>query len=129
MGKNYAMPIGFFIGLYLDVLTGKQIGISALMYAFIGFLGAYFDKSFSKDSKITILLMAAGCTLAYELIVYLYTIARNQIPLQLLGFIKILLIEVVFNILLTIIFYPLIRRLGYLLEQIFKSKKILTRYF
>lgn len=129
MGKNYAMPIGFLIGIYLDILTGKQIGISALMYTFIGFLGSYFDKSFSKDSKITILLMAAGCTVVYELIVYLYTIARNQIPLQLLGFLKILLIEVVFNILLTIIFYPLIRRLGYLLEQIFKNKKILTRYF
>ena len=129
IGKNYAMPIGFIIGLYLDILTGSKIGISALAFVAIGFLGGYFDKSFSKDSKITILLMTAGCTVFYELIVYLYTIARNQIPLQLLGFIKILLIEVVFNILLTIILYPLIKNIGDFFEQTFKSKKVLSRYF
>lgn len=129
IGKNYAMPIGFIIGIYLDVLTGRQIGISALMYIVIGFLGGYFDKTFSKDSKITILLMVAGCTVLFETIVYVYTIARNQIPLQLFGFIKILLIEVLFNVLLTIILYPLIRKVGYIFEHIFKDKKILTRYF
>lgn len=123
------MPIGFIIGIYLDVLTGRQIGISALVYAVVGFLGGYFDKTFSKDSKITILLMVAGCTFMYETVVYIYTIARNQIPLQLFGFIKILLIEVLFNVLLTIIFYPLIRKVGYIFEHIFKDKKILTRYF
>lgn len=129
VGRNYAIPLGFIIGIYLDVLTGRQIGISAIVYALIGFLGGYFDKNFSKDSKITILLMVAGCTLMFETLVYLYNCARNQIPLQLGGFIKILLIEIVFNILLTIILYPLIRKAGYALEHVFKSKKVLTRYF
>ena len=129
IGKNYAIPLGFIIGIYLDVLTGRQIGISAIVYSIIGFLGGYFDKNFSKDSKITILLMIAGCTVLFETIVYIYTIARNQIPLQLFGFIKILLIEVIFNILLTIILYPLIRKVGYTFEHVFKNKKILTRYF
>lgn len=129
VGRNYAMPLGFIIGIYLDVLAGRQIGISAIIYALIGFLGGYFDKNFSKDSKITILLMVAGCTLLFETIVYLYNCARNLIPLQIIGFIKILLIEIVFNILLTIILYPLIRKVGYMLEHVFKSKKILTRYF
>ncbi len=129
MGRNIAIPYGFICGIYLDMLTGRQIGISAIVFALIGFLGGYFDKNFSKDSKITILLMVAGCTVLFETIVYLYTIARNQIPLQLLGFIKILLIEVIFNILLTIIFYPIIRKTGYFFENTFKKKKFLTRYF
>ena len=99
------------------------------MYAGIGFLGGYFDKNFSKDSKLTILLMVAGTTIAFEMVVYLYTIARNAIPLELLGFIKILIIEVIFNVLLTIILYPLIRKSGYYFEEIFKKKRFLTRYF
>ena len=129
IGKNYAIPIGFIIGIYLDVLTGRQIGISALLYAGIGFLGGYFDKNFSKESKITILLMVAGVTIVYEIINYLYTCARNQIPLQIGGFIKISLIEIIFNVLLTIIFYPLIRKIGYIFEDTFKKKRTLTRYF
>lgn len=129
IGRNVAIPFGFIIGIYLDVLTSSQIGISAIMYAVIGFLGGYFDKNFSKDSKITILLMVAGSTLLFETVVYIYTIARNLVPLQLFGFIKILVIEVLFNILLTIILYPLIRSTGYFLENIFKKKKVLTRYF
>lgn len=129
IGKNYAVPIGFIIGIYLDILTGKQIGISAIMYAGIGFLGGYFDKNFSKESKITILIMVAGMTLFYETINYIYNSARNQIPLQLGGFIKIILIEIIFNVLLTIILYPLIRKIGYFFEDTFKKKNILTRYF
>ncbi len=129
INKNIAIIFGFIIGIYLDILTGRQIGISAVIYALIGFLGGYFDKNFSKESKITILLMVAGSTIIFETIVYIYTIARNQIPLQLFGFVKILLIEVVFNVLLTIILYPLIKKLGYSLENIFKKKRALTRYF
>ena len=129
MGKNMAIPIGFIIGIYLDILTNKQVGISAIMFVTIGFLGGFFYKNFSKDSKITILLMVAGSTILFETIVYLYTSIRYLIPLQILGFTKIVLIEVVFNILLTIILYPLIRKMEYFLEDTFKKRKILTRYF
>ena len=129
IGKNIAMIIGFIIGIYLDILTGKQIGITSIMYIIIGFLGGYFDKNFSKDSKITILLMVAGCTVIFETVVYIYTSVRNLIPLQMWGFIKILLIEVLFNVLLSIILYPLIRITGEFFETAFKKTKILTRYF
>lgn len=127
--RNIAIIFGFVFGIYLDVLTGKQIGISAIMFMVIGFLGGYFDKNFSKDSKITILLMVAGSTFIYETVVYVYTMIRNAVSLEMMGFIKILLIEILFNILLTIILYPLIRKAGYVLENIFKKNKIITRYF
>ncbi len=129
MGRNIGVPFGFIFGIYLDILTGKQIGVASIMYATIGFLGGYFDKNFSKDSKITLLLMVAGSTALFEIVVYIYNIARNLIPLQLLGFTKILLIEILFNVLLTIILYPLIRRLGFFFESTFKKRKFLTRYF
>ena len=129
IGKKYAIPIGFVIGIYIDILTGRQIGISAVMYSAIGFLGGYFDKNFSKESKITILLMVSGMTLLYEVVTYIYNSARNQIPLQVGGFAKIVLIEIVFNVLLTIILYPLIRKAGYFFEDTFKKKNVLTRYF
>lgn len=128
IGKYWAAPIGFIIGIYLDLLTGNQIGIGALSYAVIGFYGGYFDKNFSKESKLTILLMVAGSTTFFEIVVYFYNIIRNAIPLEFLGFIKILLIEVVFNVLLTIIIYPIIKMFGGFCESTFKEKKFSTRY-
>lgn len=129
IGRKVAVPYGFVIGLYLDLLTGKQIGISALLFAVIGFSGEYLDKNFSKESKMTILLMVAGSTVFYETILYIYTIARNSIPLEFFGFMKLLIIEVVFNVLLSIIIYPIIRSTGDFFEQTFRQKKFLTRYF
>ena len=128
-GRNVAITFGFIYGIYLDILTGSQIGIAAIMYAVIGLLGVYFDKNFSKESKITILLMVVGSTFLFETVTYIYTVVRNAIPIQLLGFIKILLIEIIFNVLLTIILYPLIQKSGFFLESTFKKRKFLTRYF
>lgn len=129
IGRSVAIPLGFFCGIYLDMLSGKQIGISAIIFAIIGFVGSYLNKNFSKESKITILLMVAGVTVVFETIVYIYNCARNLIPLQLVGFIKILLIELIFNILLTIILYPLMKKAGLVFENIFKKKETLTKFF
>ena len=42
---------------------------------------------------------------------------------------KILVVEVIYNILLIIILYPLMRNTGYEIEDEIKGDKILTRYF
>ena len=48
---------------------------------------------------------------------------------EFLVFLKVNLIEILYNVLLTIILYPLIQKFGYYLEDLFKDKQILTRYF
>ena len=128
MNKKLAAVCGFILGLYLDVLTNKQVGISAALFAFIGYIAGFLDKTFSKESKITIILMVLGSTFAYETVLYVYTSIFNKIPLDILGFMRILLIELLFNCLLTIILYPMIRNLGIISERIFKESKINTGY-
>jgi len=44
-------------------------------------------------------------------------------------FAKILIIEILYNSILTIILYPLMQKIGYKVEEIFKKPQILTRYF
>ena len=69
----------------------------------------------------------------WEYIFYKKTVEANasllNINLEILPFIKILFIEIIYNLLITIVIYPLIQRLGHALEEIFKTKNILTRYF
>ena len=97
IGKRVAIPFGILTGLYLDILTGSQVGISAILYCLIGFSGEYLEKNFSKDSQITILLMVAGATFSYELVLYIYNIIRNAIPLEIRGVTKILIIEIIWR--------------------------------
>lgn len=62
----YAVGFGIGIGLILDLIYGRAIGITAIMLCIIGYLGAYFDKNFSKESKLKIVLMVIGATIIYE---------------------------------------------------------------
>ena len=99
------------------------------MMCTIGYLGAYFDRNFSKENKITIILMVAISTIIFEIGYY----GMNSIILgfetEILYFVKILAIEVLYNILLTILLYPSIQKVGYSIDRTFKKTNILTRYF
>ena len=128
-GMKVGIPFGFISGLYLDIIIGKKLGPATIMLGLIGLIGGYFDKNFSKDSKITIILMIIGGTCVYEIGNYILQILESSIYIDVLEFIKILLIEVVYNLLLTIILYPLMQKLGYKMEDVFKGQKVLTRYF
>lgn len=128
-GVKIGTAYGIFFGLFLDIVIGRSLGVSSIMYGIVGLLGGYFDKNFSKDSRITMMLMVIGATLLYEIGNYIISIIQLSIQIEILSFIKILLIEVIYNVVLTIILYPIIQKVGYKIEDIFKGQKILTRYF
>ena len=89
-------------------------------------------KSFSEGSfriAPTILLMGIISTIVYEVILYFLQYMFLGINVEVLSFIKILLIEVVYNMLIVIILYPLIKNVGYEIENEVKGDRILTRYF
>lgn len=128
-GIKVGIPFGIISGLYLDFIIGKNIGTFTIMHGVIGIIGGYFDKNFSKDSRITIMLMVIGTTCIYEIGYYILQVIEFSINVEIIRFITILLIEIIYNTILTIILYPIIQKLGYKIEDIFKGQKILTRYF
>lgn len=128
-GKKLGLIFGIIFGFFIDVVIGRQIGISGIMLGIIGLLGEYLDKNFSKESRITIMLMIAATTAIYEIGGYIFNIIALDINVEILQFIRILIIEVIYNLLITIVIYPLIQKIGHALEEVFKTKNILTRYF
>lgn len=129
IGKKLGLIFGIIIGIYLDLLVGKAIGISGAMLGIAGLLGEYLDKNFSKDSRVTILLMVIGSTIIYELGCYIFQVFKWNITIEFIPFVKTLIIETIFNAVLVIILYPLMQKAGYYLENLFKNKSVLTRYF
>lgn len=128
-GRKIGMILGIIFGLILDFLIGQKIGITGIVLGAIGLLGGYFDKNFSKDSRITLMIMVIGATFLFEFIIYIINSILLSYGLELMAFLRTIIIEIVFNTLLTIILYPILQNLGYKIEEIFKGSKILTRYF
>lgn len=128
-GESRGIALGIIFGISLDFFIGKSVGISGIMLGAIGFLGGYLDKNFSKDSRLTMIIMIVLSTCLYEVGSYLFNYFVNDANISLWLFIKMLIIENVFNIIITIILYPMIVKLGYRLEKTYKENKILTRYF
>lgn len=73
--------------------------------------------------------MTIGITIIYELGVYFLNSIIIHAELELLPFLRILLIETIYNVFIVIILYPLLQKGGHYIEEIFREKKILTRYF
>ena len=110
-------------------MIGKNTFFTGIVLAIIGLIGEYFDKSFSKDNKLMIILLNVMCTIVFEIILYALNIIIFKIDIELKQFIINLLIECIFNSFILIIFYGGMKKLGYYLEENFKGKTFLTRYF
>lgn len=127
--ESFGLVFGIGFGLYIDIVLGKTVGISALVLGTIGFLGEILSKNFSKDSRFIVTLMVMTTTAIYEISVYVLTMLRTEGTIEIVPFLKILLIEILFNTLITIIIYPIIKKAGYYVENLFDDKYMLTRYF
>lgn len=99
------------------------------MFCIIGYLGAYFDKNFSKESKLKIVFMVVGATVIYEIGYYLLSGLIIGFEYEWFNFIRIIIWEVIYNVLITIVLYPIIQKTGYEVDRSFKKNNILTRYF
>lgn len=129
MGRNSGIILGVIFGILIDIFIGKHIGITSIMLAVIGIIASIFDKNFSKDNRITIMAMVGISTAIYEIGFYILSYMVFNINIEVIAFIKILFIEIIYNIILTIVLYPIVQLTGYDIEEEFKGSKILTRYF
>ena len=129
LGGRLGAALGFVMGLYTDFLFSGSIGVSAILFAIVGVAGYCLENRFSKDSKITIIIMGSIVTALYEVISYILTVAFYSAEVDLLKFLYILVIELIYNAMILIIFYPLIQKYGTLAEDVYKNNNMLPKYF
>jgi rod shape-determining protein MreD len=53
----FSIIMALLTGITLDLIIGKTVGITAIMFCLIAIIAGYFDKNFSKESKLTIMIM------------------------------------------------------------------------
>ena len=92
-------------------------------------MGGILTRPFSRDSRMTIMVIVVGITFVCELMSYIIQIIVLKMQIDILPFIKIVGIEMLYNMVIVIMIYPLLQKSGRLIEQIYTEDKTLTRYF
>ena len=117
-GKTTGLFVGFFCGLMIDLFYGNLFGLNALLYMYIGFFNGFLYKVYyDEDIKVPLVLVAIS-DFAYGGLVYaLQFMLRGR--LNLLGYLRqIIFPELVYTVLLTLIFYRIFFRINKKLSDI-----------
>ena len=130
LGKTTGLACGIAFGILLDFFIGKRIGLNAIMLSIAGLMGGILDKSFSKESRITFMVMTFAVTILCEIINYTLQIIILNVEPMFIRFIQITIIEAIYNAILVIILYPLIQKAGNKTEEVFNERRsTLMRYY
>lgn len=116
-GKKEGMWVGLFCGLLEDVFYGRLLGMHALIYMYIGYANGYFNHIFyGEDIKLPICLISIS-ELAYGLGTYMIMfVMRSRFAFS-YYLRRIILPELVYTIILTLIFYRFIYMVNRKLEN------------
>lgn len=104
-GKKEGLLVGFFCGFLIDIFYGNLIGFYALLYMYIGYMnGMVYNIFYDEDVKVPMFLVAVS-DIFYGFVVYgLQFMLRGR--LHMLVYVKnIILPEMIYTVLITIIFY------------------------
>ena len=116
-GRKSGLLIGFFSGLLMDIFFSDILGFYALLYMYIGYLNGVLKKMFyPEDIKLPIALIV-GSDFLYNILIYLLTFLLNGRFQFLYYFFNIMIPEMVYTIIVTCIFYPLLLFSESLLER------------
>ncbi|MFV0502907.1 MAG: rod shape-determining protein MreD [Lachnospirales bacterium] len=97
--------IGFISGLLQDVFFGGILGFYALLGFFTGYVSSKFFKRFYSINPLPVLFMVFTGTFFYETIFYFFHFLFRAKLNYIYYFNNIILIEMVYNVLITIPIY------------------------
>ena len=115
--ESTGLLIGFFSGLLADIFFGNVLGLNAMIYMYIGYTNGKFNRLFFPDDIKLPLLLIFLSDLAYGLLYYITLFlmrSRFQIDFY---FLHIILPEIVYTLLMTLLLYPLILWINKKLED------------
>lgn len=121
-----AIMFGIFCGLWIDIIYGNCLGITSASLTIVGFIASWFDSLWSKDEKISIIIMVIVSTVIFEMTSYFLKSVIFEFEFELILFLKILGIEGLYNMLLTIILFLPIKKMGYRMERSLKRSNMYT---
>lgn len=115
-GKKEGMVVGFISGLFIDILFNDLIGFYALIYLVLGYANGFFRKIFFDDDiKLPLILIAASDFIYGNIVCIFMFVMRSKF--HYFYYLKSVIIpELIYTILVTIIVYQVILNINKKLE-------------
>lgn len=125
-GRKMGMYVGILSGLMLDLFYGDVLGFNTLLLLYIGYINGMFNKMFY-DEVITLpLALLVGSQLSYSIIYYVFNfLLRNRLDIG-YYFIHIMLPELAYTVIISVLIYRLLLRLNRKLDEI--EKRSATKF-
>lgn len=116
-GKREGMMVGFLSGLLIDIMFSDLIGFYTLIYTVLGFANGFFRKIFYDDDiKLPLILIATSDFLYGNIVCIFMFIMRSRF--NYFYYLKsIIFPELIYTILVTLVFYQLILQINKKLES------------
>lgn len=117
-GEKTGILFGFFCGLLSDIFFGSTLGLYAMIYMYIGYANGKFNRIFyPEDIKLPLGLIVVS-DFAYGILCYIILfLMRGRFHLS-YYLVHIILPEMVYTILVTLLLYPIILVIHKKLEEI-----------
>ena len=110
------MFVGFFCGLIIDIFFGELIGFYAMCYAILGYVNGFFRRIFyPEDIKLPLVLIASSDFLLGNFICMFMFIMRSRFD-YFYYLSHIIIPELIYTILVTIVLYQIILNINQRLE-------------
>ena len=125
-GKKEGLFVGFFCGFLIDIFYSDLLGLYALVYMFVGYGNGFLNRIFYKDDvKLPIVFITASdfvyCIVSYVLMFLLRTRMDFFFYLK-----SIILPEVIYTVVVTIVLYRVILFINRKLEE--NEKRSATKF-
>lgn len=115
-GKKEGMYVGFTCGLICDIMFGGLLGFYALVYTILGYSNGFFRKIFyPEDIKLPLILISVS-DFIYGNVIYIFQFLLRS-RFDYLYYLKSIIIpELIYTILITLLLYQLILQINQKLE-------------
>ncbi len=109
-GKKLGSFLGLFLGIFRDIFFSPALGANALIYFFIGYSVGMLESKLTKENIIVPISLVAISTIFYNILYLMIMFFLKQNISVFYVFRRILVLEILYNILLTIPLYKILAK-------------------
>ena len=116
-GKKDGMYVGMVSGMLIDLFFCEIFGFYTLLYMYIGFVNGFFKNMFYDDDIKLPMVLITGSDFVYGCIIYVFSfLLRGRFDAW-YYFKTVIFPEVIYRVIVTLVFYRIIRAINRKLED------------